>query len=34
MRDVYLGGDVPPYLDAKAGELLAEGRETFRMLRL
>jgi ATP-dependent Lhr-like helicase len=34
MRAVYLAKDVPPYLDDKAQELLAEGRETFRQLQL
>lgn len=34
MREVYLSSDVPPYLDQKARELLAEGRETFRALEL
>jgi ATP-dependent Lhr-like helicase len=34
MRAVYLADDLPPYLDVKAGELLTEGRETFRQLRL
>lgn len=34
MRAVYLAQDVPPYLDDKAQELLAEGRETFRQLKL
>jgi ATP-dependent Lhr-like helicase len=29
MRAVYLSDDVPPYLDVKARELLAEGRTTF-----
>ncbi|GEC15443.1 DEAD/DEAH box helicase [Nitrobacter winogradskyi] len=34
MRAVYLADDVPSYLDEKAKELLAEGRATFRLLRL
>ena len=34
MRAVYLAQDVPSYLDDKAQELLAEGRETFRQLKL
>lgn len=34
MRHVYLDDDVPPYLDARALDLLAEGRETFRKLDL
>jgi hypothetical protein len=34
MRAVYLAVDVPSYLDDKAQELLAEGRETFRQLQL
>jgi ATP-dependent Lhr-like helicase len=34
MRSVYLGDDVPSYLDEKARELLAEGRATFRHLGL
>jgi ATP-dependent helicase Lhr and Lhr-like helicase len=34
MRAVYLADDVPSYLDYKAEELLAEGRETFRQLQL
>ncbi|WP_316395704.1 DEAD/DEAH box helicase [Bradyrhizobium sp. 33ap4] len=34
MRQVYLADDVPPYLDARARDLLAEGRETFRKLEL
>lgn len=34
MRAVYLGNDVPEYLDAAAHELLAEGRDTFRGLDL
>ena len=34
MRAVYLSSDVPAYLDAKAKELLADGRETFRALGL
>jgi ATP-dependent helicase Lhr and Lhr-like helicase len=34
MRAVYLAEDVPSYLDDKAQELLAEGRETFRQLKL
>ncbi|MCK1441480.1 DEAD/DEAH box helicase [Bradyrhizobium sp. 48] len=34
MREVYLANDVPPYLDARARDLLAEGRETFRNLAL
>lgn len=34
MRAVYLGNDVPEYLDAAAQELLAEGRDTFRGLDL
>jgi ATP-dependent Lhr-like helicase len=34
MREVYLSLDVPAYLDAKAKELLADGRQTFRALDL
>jgi ATP-dependent Lhr-like helicase len=34
MRAVYLSSDVPAYLDAKAKELLAGGRQTFRELDL
>jgi ATP-dependent Lhr-like helicase len=34
MRAVYLSSDVPAYLDTKAKELLADGRETFRTLDL
>lgn len=34
MRAVYLDNDVPEYLDGAAQELLAEGRDTFRMLEL
>ncbi|MBR1146135.1 DEAD/DEAH box helicase [Bradyrhizobium sp. AUGA SZCCT0431] len=34
MRKVYLSSDEPQYLDDKAKELLAEGRETFRTLGL
>ncbi|WFU45261.1 DEAD/DEAH box helicase [Bradyrhizobium sp. CB82] len=34
MRNVYLSNDEPPYLDDKAKELLAEGRETFREFEL
>ena len=34
MRAVYLASDEPAYLDDKAKELLAEGRETFRELDL
>jgi ATP-dependent Lhr-like helicase len=34
MRAVYLATDVPSYLDRKAQDLLAEGRDTFRELRL
>jgi ATP-dependent Lhr-like helicase len=34
MRAVYLADEVPPYLDGKARELLAEGRATFRLLHL
>jgi ATP-dependent helicase Lhr and Lhr-like helicase len=34
MRAVYLSSDEPPYLDDKAKEFLAEGRETFRELAL
>uniref|UniRef100_Q07NU7 DEAD/DEAH box helicase domain protein n=1 Tax=Rhodopseudomonas palustris (strain BisA53) TaxID=316055 RepID=Q07NU7_RHOP5 len=30
MRAVYLGDDVPPYLDQRARELLSKGRATFR----
>ncbi|MGT2504758.1 helicase-related protein (plasmid) [Bradyrhizobium guangxiense] len=30
MRKVYLADDVPPYLDARARDLLEEGREMFR----
>jgi len=30
MRAVYISDDIPPYLEAKARELLAEGRATFR----
>lgn len=34
MRDVYMIDDTPPFLDAGARALLAEGRETFRRCRL
>jgi ATP-dependent helicase Lhr and Lhr-like helicase len=34
MREVYLSSDEPPYLDDKGKVLLAEGRETFRILGL
>lgn len=34
MRAVYMSEDVPPYLDEKAIELLAEGRQAFRSNRL
>jgi ATP-dependent Lhr-like helicase len=34
MRAVYLSSDVPAYLDAKAKELLAGGRQTFHELDL
>lgn len=34
MRAVYLSDEVPPYLDPKAREMLAEGRNTFREHRL
>jgi ATP-dependent Lhr-like helicase len=34
MRAVYLSEDLPPYLDSKAHEILAEGRETFLKHRL
>jgi len=34
MRRVYLSPDVPPYLDDKGQDLLAEGREMFRHLKL
>ncbi len=34
MRALYLGDDVPPFLDAVARELLAEARDNFRRLRL
>ncbi len=34
MRAVYLATDVPSYLDRKAQDLLAEGRDAFRELRL
>jgi ATP-dependent helicase Lhr and Lhr-like helicase len=34
MRAVYLSSDVPAYLDAKAKELLASGRQKFRELDL
>ncbi|MEY9142336.1 DEAD/DEAH box helicase [Bradyrhizobium elkanii] len=34
MRKVYLADDVPPYLDARARDLLAEGRDMFRELDL
>lgn len=34
MRKVYRSSDEPQYLDDKAKELLAEGRETFRILGL
>lgn len=34
MREVYLADDVPPYLDVRARELLAEGRDMFRTLDL
>ena len=31
---VYLASDVPPYIDAEAKALLAEGRSVFRDLNL
>src|SRR5262249_55102732 len=34
MRAVYVAADVPPYLDEKSRELLAEGRATFAEHRL
>jgi ATP-dependent Lhr-like helicase len=34
MRRVYLSSDAPPYLDDRGQELLAEGREMFRELKL
>lgn len=34
MRSVYAARDIPPYLDAKAQDLLEEGRETFGILGL
>jgi ATP-dependent Lhr-like helicase len=34
MRAVYLSSDIPTYLDAKAKELLASGRQKFRELDL
>ncbi len=34
MRDVYLSQHVPPYLDAMARELLAEGRQRFQDMGL
>lgn len=34
MRSVYQDDDIPPYLDARAQELLMEGRSSFRVLRL
>lgn len=34
MRAVYLASDVPPYIDAEAKALLAEGRSVFRDLNL
>jgi ATP-dependent helicase Lhr and Lhr-like helicase len=34
MRAVYLASDVPPYIDAEAKILLAEGRNVFRDLNL
>jgi ATP-dependent Lhr-like helicase len=34
MRIVYLATDVPSYVDANMQELLAEGRDTFRELKL
>jgi ATP-dependent Lhr-like helicase len=34
MRAVYMATDVPPYLDASAQKLLAEGRAMFRKLGL
>ena len=34
MRAVYLADDVPAWLDAKAAELLREGRKMFRSLKL
>lgn len=34
MREVYRSDDVPAFLDATAKELLAEGRQTYRHLKL
>lgn len=34
MRDVYRSSDRPAFLDERALELLAEGRETYRLLNL
>jgi ATP-dependent Lhr-like helicase len=34
MRRVYMSSDLPPYLDDRGQELLAEGREMFRNLQL
>lgn len=34
MHDLYIGGDAPVYLDARARLLLAEGRHHFRQLDL
>ena len=34
MREVYRSDDVPAYLDAIAEELLSEGRQTYRHLKL
>ena len=34
MRELYLGGSTPAYLDETAIKLLQEGRETFRRLGL
>jgi ATP-dependent Lhr-like helicase len=34
MRTVYMNDDTPTWLDAKAAELLQQGRETFRSLKL
>ena len=34
MRQVYLSSDLPPYLDERGQELLAEGREMFGTLKL
>jgi ATP-dependent helicase Lhr and Lhr-like helicase len=34
MFDVYAQGDIPAYLDAKAADLLSEGRANFARLRL